>query len=123
MDYWPPVAIGISVLSSLVGWFRQASSEARAAGAAAAVIDAKMRALNDNEQNMGGELKDAARNLQSVAEQIKVLNAEQSIMNRITASALQGVTEKMGIHERLIAEHGAAIGFMRELLAKKEARA
>lgn len=116
MDLGPPTAVAIAIAGALTNWFRQSASDSRAQGAAAALIDARFKdfeqrltTLRAGDEEMRVEFKQAVQELRNVATQITVLNAEQSVINRVTTSALQGLAENVAKHDRTIAEHGATL--------------
>lgn len=121
MDQGAGAAIGIAVISGLVGWVRQSRSEERHAGAreeattaAQAMIEQRFAALKQSERTMAEELRGAMAELRSAATQIKVLAAEQSVINRLNTVTLQGLAASSQSHDRSIAEHGTAIAFLQK---------
>lgn len=63
---------------------------------------------------MAEELRGAMAELRSAATQIKVLAAEQSVINRLNTVTLQGLAASSQSHDRSIAEHGTAIAFLQK---------
>lgn len=72
---------------------------------------------------MSGELAKTAEVLYSAATELKMLATEQAVLNKVTASALDGIVNRLDEHTRMIADHGATLSLMRELLNAVHMRA
>lgn len=85
-----------------------------------AVIDVKLKAMEatenksrDDERQMSADLRDAIRTLQSLSTDVKVVVAEQGVINKVTNVTLEGIVDKL---ER----HGTAIGDIKQRMVLVE---
>ena len=108
-DWFAGGALVVSVAGGFLSWLLAKS-------VALAAIEERVAYLRDGDQTLGADLKAAARELREVATEIKVMSAEQAVINKMSTVTLQDLSKKSGFHERLIAEHSATITLMRELI-------
>lgn len=74
-----------------------------------AVIDQRLKELDTSDIELGRELKAAAAELRTVAETMKVIVAEQNVLNKVTTNTLDAILRKLDQHADKINEHEAEL--------------
>lgn len=104
---WIPGA-AIAVAGAGISWWR-------ASYTAIAVVKVQIEELESRNKGMTEDLKIAAKELRQVVTDIRVMSAEQAVVNKMSLATLESLVRKVEDHDRKLAEHSASISLIREL--------
>lgn len=112
---WVPGVLVAVIGSVLSAWLAMARAQTRL-DARLDLLKAEQDHHDADEREVKSDLKDAIRELKTIASDVKVITAEQAVINRVTNLALEGIADKLDIHSKLLNEHAQQLSLMRELL-------
>jgi len=113
VDWLPGVAI--SVITTIAGgsilWWRQIS-------VSNAVFDTRINALRESDKNIVDDFRAISKSLQDVTIAAAATTKEQAIINTMMTKALEGIVTKLDSHTEKLAEAGATVEILKEILSK-----
>lgn len=112
---WVPGVI-VSAILSVIGAWRAVKTALDKVDKKVAVLEARHANARRDDRELSLDLKDAIREIRTVATDVKVIVAEQSVINKVTANTLDSITKKLDVHDHMIAEHAQQLMLMRELM-------
>ena len=127
-DWVQVTAVGLvsSIASWLVSWRIATERQAVKSDAVATRLADHEAAQADTDESLRGELhefrndwKAGMTELRSVAASIGQLQASQDVVNKVTAKALEGISERLDKHDDKLSDHGATIKLLTELVTRK----
>lgn len=116
---WIPGAACTLVGAGLVMWRQSAITDTKLA-ALEKRLEGSIKSSEGFDHDMTVDLKEAFRDLREVSAAFRSMAAEQSVINKVTSAALEGVVLKLDMHLSRLNEHGANISLIRELMKREE---